>query len=352
MAHRHVLALALALLTVGTAATSALAQIVTFRGTCDGSGAVPLPGGRFASVDDEKNPRVRVYDVAGGKPSARISVPGVSDADVEPDLEAGAIAGTRSLWIGSHGRNSKGEVRPERRVLFSVPVDAIEGGSVGPVSVARVTTLLDDLRRWTRDGGPVLQGFIGPDDRPDEDLSPERHGLNIEAMAFDPRRGALLIGFRNPVPDGEALIAPVRNHEALLSGAAASADIGDQIRLGLGGRGLRDIAWSERLGEMLLLAGPKGDDGTFALYRWASGDPEPVPWRVALPEGFHPEAVVPLPGTDDVLILSDDGDHVSSRNEDDCKKDEFVEGGCTCKNIRNSRGEDLRTFRGVRLSVR
>jgi hypothetical protein len=65
-------------------------------------------------------------------------------------------------------------------------------------------------------------------------LSPEAEGgLNIEGLAATPA-GGLLIGFRNPIRRGKALIVPLNNPAGVVEGARA--DLGDPIELDLEGR--------------------------------------------------------------------------------------------------------------------
>lgn len=330
----------------------AAGQILEFRGVCDGSGAIVLPDGSIATVDDEKEPQLRVFNAAGGPPTAVIPIPGISDAGFEPDLEGGARVGGMSLWIGSHGRNSKGEPRPERQVLFGIPVDAIVARSIRQSDVRSAGPLRDALITWGSQHGIAMARAFGPQDQRVDSLAAEREGVNIEAVAHDPRTGQLLIGFRNPVPGGQALIAPLRNLDAVLRGEVA--EFGSPIRLDLGGGGLRDMVWSDRHGAFLLIAGPSGNDGPFTLHRWNGGALTAIPWTTPLPDGFHPETVLALPGTDNVLVLSDDGDVTASRDPADCKRDDFDTASqtCSCKNIRNPRAAALRAFRGLRMTVR
>ena len=330
---------------------ASLADILQFRGTCDGSGAVVLPDGSIATVDDEKEPKLRIFNLHGGEPTVIVSIPGISDTDVEPDLEAGTRVGNMSLWIGSHSRNRDGEYRPERQILLGIPMDAISARTIGVSAVRKLDSLRSVLVAWgTRYGIPMAEAF-GPEDQKVKRLAPERRGVNIEAMAYDLRNHELLIGFRNPVPGGQSLIAPLRNVDAVLRGE--TAEFGPPVRLLLGGRGLRDMVWSERHRALLLVAGPSGDEGTFALYRWSGAEPMEVPWATALPDGFHPETVLALPDTDSVLMLSDDGDVAASRDAADCKPNlsDKETGSCTCKNIRKSKADQLRLFRGIKVSV-
>ena len=329
----------------------AVGQVLEFRGACDGSGAIVLPDGSIATVDDEKAPVLRIFDAAGGKPTALVRIPGVSDSDIEPDLEGGARVGSMSLWIGSHGRNSAGKPRPERQVLFGIRITGIIARSIPQSDVLRVGSLRNALVAWGSQHSIDLAGAFGAQEQQVDDLAAEKQGVNIEAIAYDPRTRDLLIGFRNPVPGGQALIAPLRNLEAVLRGE--TAEFGSPIQLRLGGSGLRDMVWSDRHAAFLLIAGPSGDNGAFTLYRWNGASLTPIPWANELPAGFHPETVLALPGSDDVLVLSDDGDVTASRDQADCKNGDFhaTSGTCSCKNIRNSRAAALRFFRGLRMTV-
>ena len=123
-------------------------QELTFHGVCDGSGGIALPDGRIATVDDEKAPLIRIYSERGGRPIAEVAIPGVSDEDAEPDFEAGVSIGDMSLWIGSHGRNSDGDDKPERQILIALPVADLAGGPVARGAVRRATTLRDALSQW------------------------------------------------------------------------------------------------------------------------------------------------------------------------------------------------------------
>lgn len=62
----------------------------------------------------------------------------------------------------------------------------------------------------------------------------------------------------------------------------------------------------------LMVAGPVGDTGTFALFFW-SGSPQAVPALQFEPHSrFYPEALVPIADSKNVDLLSDDGSTQSS----------------------------------------
>ena len=128
-------------------------------------------------------------------------------------------------------------------------------------------------------------------------------GLNIEGLAATPA-GKLLIGFRNPIPNGASLIVPIENPAEVVNGQKAK--IGLPIELKLGGYGIRSI---ELVGSgYLIVAGPPDDVGNFALYRWSgkSGDAATMLPGIDFKD-LRPEALFAIPQTDMIQILSDDG---------------------------------------------
>ena len=140
--------------------------------------------------------------------------------------------------------------------------------------------------------------------------TPEAPGaFNIEGLAATPQ-GGVLIGLRNPA----ALVIPLFNPAEVIQGA--HAQLGDAVELDLGGLAIRSM---ELVGEAyMVVAGPHGDHGEFALYRW-SGDASEKPVRLAHQDfaQVRPEALFAIPGTRKVQILSDDGgQHVKQLDPD------------------------------------
>ena len=277
-------------------AGSVHAQAVTlYRGMCDASAAVALDTDHFVVANDEDN-SLRIF--RRGQPQALATLPLARylGTTKESDLEGAAKIGQHIFWISSHGRNSSAKVRADRYRFFVTEVDAAASPpSLRPLHTAQVSVLqqllkADALTSWR------LAEAAG--------LAPEANGgLNIEGLA-DSADGQLLIGFRNPVRDGKALVVALRNPQQVASGAAAS--FGPAIPLDLGGRGVRAI---ERLDAgYLVVAGPTADEGDFWLYRW-SGQAGDAPQRVPdLAFGtLRPEALFVWPQAGRMQILSDDG---------------------------------------------
>ncbi len=267
-----------------------------YRGMCDASAGVPLAGELFAVADDEDN-RLRVYSrAAPGEAVAIVDLGAFLELEAkspEIDFEAATRAGDRIYWLGSHGRSKGGKPRPNRLRLVATSVDA--AGALAPVG-RPYTGLIDDLL-----DEPRLAAY---DLRAAEARAPkEVGGLNIEGLATMPD-GSLLIGFRNPIPGGRALLVPLLNAAALVDGSEARARFGEPLALDLGGLGVRGL---ERSGAgYVIVAGDFGEQrGTGKLFAW-DGAAAPVPLAIDLGT-LNPEGLVVFPDRDRWLVLSDDG---------------------------------------------
>jgi hypothetical protein len=267
---------------------------------CDASGAVQLSSRRFAVADDEDNVQ-RVYDgFTGGAPLTAVDLSPALGLEKKPkqgtwpetDLEAGTRIGDRAYWITSHGRSSKGKLRPERLRFFATKV----AGDVGATEVVGNSDgLLDALARE-----PQLARFAL--DRAAELPPKSAGGLNIEGLTAMPD-GRLLIGFRNPNPDNKALLVPLENPAPFLQGEPAR--FGAPVLLDLEGRGIRSLAYWH--GQYLIAAGHYAHELPSRLYVW---DGKGVPRHIAgvVFRDFNPEGFfAPEDGTE-VLVLSDDGE--------------------------------------------
>lgn len=274
---------------------------VVFEGACDASGAVELDRTHFVVADDEDNV-LRVYDaVRGGPPVAAVDVSAALGLTPqgkrvprmpELDLEAATRIGDRAYWLTSHGRNSKGKARPERLRLFATTLPAAPAAG-GLEVVASSARLLDALL-----ADPRLARF---DLASAATRAPKAEGgLNLEGMTASPD-GALLLGFRSPVPDGHALLVRLERPDDFLAGGAAT--LGPPVQLDLGGLGVRALTWWR--GRYAIIAGPVDAGGSARLYAWAGAGPA-VPLAVDL-TGYNPEGTFSPDGDPRLLLLSDDG---------------------------------------------
>lgn len=307
--HRlRILAVAAALLFAQLAAANPAA--ITCRGVCDASAVVPLGSSHFVVADDEDN-ILRVYSrINGGLPLHTYDLSTflrVDPKSPEVDLEGAAPLGDRVYWISSHARNKNGKDRVSRRRLFATTLSEVNGKFTIQAVGRPYLNLLSDLLK-----DPRLKPFnLAAAAR----RAPKsKNALNIEGLCATPE-GRLLIGFRNPVPAGRALIVPLLNPADVIEGKAAR--LGDSLLLDLGGLGIRSLA---RSGDRyLIIAGPYDGEGQSLLFEWRGG--ADVPRRLPRAElaGLNPEAIEFLTenGVERLLVVSDDG--TRKINGQDCK---------------------------------
>ena len=293
--------------------------LITLRGACDASGGIALGGGRIAVANDEQN-RVLYYDLArtGEMPEWEdwSGALGVSDDAENPecDLESAAELGGLIYWIGSHSQSKSGKTRRNRHRLFATQ----RRGRGSEVRLEFVGGLCKTLRDALLADEALSEFGLAEA----AEIAPKLEGgFNIEAICGSPD-GALLIGFRNPVPEGKALLVPLTNPRAAIDGAVP--EFGEAMQLDLGGLGFRDMV--ERDGRYLILAGAIGDPadgaGPSRLFTWRGGASVPRPFGEEF-AGLNPEALILHDDSARVQVLSDDGScKVDGRK---CKDEETPE---------------------------
>jgi len=290
----------LALFTAGTALANPGTEIREYHGACDASAIAMVGEDHFVVADDEDNV-LRVYPLReGGPPVLTANLSRfllVDPKSPEADFEAAARIGERVYWVSSHGPNKRGRTRVSRHQFFATNATETNGViRIDPVG-RPYAHLLRDL-----DADPRLKRFqlARAATRPPKSGG----GLSIEGMAPTPD-GALLLGFRNPIPQGRALIVPLLNPERVIAGE--SARFGDPRLLDLGGLGIRGMMW---IGDRyLIIAGSHDGAGESLLYDWKGGDDQPQLFLEMSFAGLNPEAIESF---DDgagprLLVVSDDG---------------------------------------------
>jgi hypothetical protein len=281
-------------------------------GAWDGSAACACGPGHFIGGTDEKN-TLWLHSRKGDSPASPLldlnpwlGIEGKIKNGVlsfkEADIEGAAPVGDAIYWIGSHGRDSDGVIRPERRFLFAVSLSGSGPGAklepLGKPYGSLVDAIMEDNRFQ------ALQEAALAKKAPKEE-----GGFNIESLCA--AGDALYIGFRNPILDGKALVLPLMNPKAVTQ-EGREATLGDLITLDLGGLGLRDmVPWRDGF---LIVGGdfrdrfedPEALDPK--LFFWDGTSPNPVNLLVDLGD-LNPEAAVVFGEGDgaEVMILSDDG---------------------------------------------
>jgi hypothetical protein len=303
-----------------------------FLGMCDASGAVPLGENTLLVADDEDNV-LRIYDAdRGGAPLRKIDVShwlGLGDGAQasagkpakipESDIEAATRVGDLAFWLTSHGRSSSGKFRPERLRFFAT---RIAEGHFEVDWIGSYDKLLADLL-----SEPKLARFELA--RAAEHAPKDPGGLNIEGMTAR-IEGGVWIGFRNPVPEGRALLVPLLNPERVVA-AGEKAEFGEPLTLELNGLGVRSL--SSWRGKYLIVAGHTDSEPGSALYTW-NGRDQPVRAEALDFGDLNPEGFFSPEQRDAFMLLSDDGSRQVSGKE--------------CKRLKEP---DSKTFRGVWVSL-
>jgi hypothetical protein len=155
-----------------------------------------------------------------------------------------------------------------------------------------------------------------PELRATATLDPDRNGLNLEGLAWDPTRRALLFGVRTPLLGGRPLVLPVR-----IAGSASEWTVGSlealpAIALALdasAGLGIRSIEYDAGRNLFWVAAGRavSGGKAPFAMYLW-DGNAEGTVRKLdslVFGESMKVEGVVAgtIGGKDAVLLLDDGG---------------------------------------------
>jgi hypothetical protein len=311
----------------GFAAAQGADQIVTYRGACDGSAAVALDRDLFAVADDDSNV-LNIYRTGQADAIPQPSLdrfleapqkkkPGPDGQPVfkEVDIEGAARIDDRIYWIGSHGRDSDGDAEPGRSRLFATRiVPRPDGLRLEPVQPGAYKTLREDMFEDPKLKPLKLSKAYGSGKK-DGPAPESENGFNIEGLAATPE-GGLLIGFRNPRPGRKALVIPFENPRDVVGvvDGVKKPIFGNPRLLELQGRGIRSIEWINNT--YVIVAGPHGEakdsdiKPPFAVFTWSGkeADTSPVMMKnVEFPDGFSPEAVFAIPGSSNMMLLSDDG---------------------------------------------
>ena len=146
-------------------------------------------------------------------------------------------------------------------------------------------------------------------------LEPDKGGLNIEGLAWDPGTNALLLGQRGPAEAGRISIihVPVDVGATAWTTAALSPPTVLLARLpqSPGKQGIRDISYDDQTGDFLILIGRSlsGDDAPFQLCAWTRGSDDVRLIDVKFEKNMKPEGVTTVSsgGKRKILVVDDAG---------------------------------------------
>lgn len=327
------------------------AEFETYRGTCDASAGFYAGQDRFVVADDENN-IVRVYKLGQyDQPEALLT--NIADllnsngSTKEADLEASAVIGQQVYWIGSHGRNKNGKLRPDRQVFFATDLEIETDEIILSFSAEPYRRLLEDLISSETGRQYDLADIAQLDKNSNKKLAPKADGINIEGMTAGPDN-SLFIGLRNPLFAGKALVVQLLNPDQVAAGKQPCR-FGQSALLDLNGRGIRAMEYYPDNKQYYIIAGEKSAENRFSLYSW-SGNSDIKPrelLKLDSSEKFNPEALFFKDGY--IYLLSDDGAiNVPVNSAADCLPGEYKNGTCQNKSLID---DNKKTFRMQKIEI-
>jgi uncharacterized protein DUF3616 len=338
-------------------------EIITYRGASDASAAVALNEDMFLIADDENN-TLRVYKLRNESfPIASCDLNvflQLSPDHPEADIEGATKVGDLVFWITSHGRNKDGKPRPNRYRFFATKVTVLgDRVEIRPWGKP-YETLVHDLimtkgmeHLGLKEAAGLYATELNKEVR--QRLAPKREGLNIEGLCASADGKMLYIGFRNPRPMHKArlrpgaIVVPLRNPREVLS-AGKKPIFGKPMIWDLKNLGIRSMEYAPAHQAYFIIAGTHNQKHNFFLYKWSGNETEnPVPLRPIFSQqrDFTPEALIPMPHSEPLWVLTDDGSilmEVSSPSE--CEPGEYKDGKCPNKFLIDPR---KKFFRGTWL---
>ncbi|MBO0859118.1 MAG: hypothetical protein J2P21_11700 [Chloracidobacterium sp.] len=277
------------------------------------SGVVPLGDSRFLFCDNHAADALYELDLNsdGRMRNGLIRRPleGLADdsGDSIDDLEGMTLAeenGRQFMFVNSSLCLKKVQEDPDEKPV-RVPSNGLLRVEIKPRQILSAENM-PGFRDWLIRNEPDLADAAAR--KPNED------GLNIEGLAWDRNRHALLFGARSPAPEGELLVIPVKVKDLAGSWTTDNLEASAPIRLSPepapDTQGIRSLEYIEDLGSFLVVVGNSREHSKvpFTLYEW-DGQPAgalrrlPVSFARAMkPEGLTAGTV----GGKRVLLFVDD----------------------------------------------
>lgn len=243
-------------------------------GLFEPSGIQQLADGRFLVIEDEKQFPFSLLTISpsGDVSSTPVRPPLQNDTAWKlDDLEAIALDRSGYLYaVTSHSRDKDGSEKKSREKLVRFRIEDDRVTSL---------TLFRELKPALIAAHPILAAAARIRD------VKNAGGLNIEALEISPDQQYLLIGFRSPLLDQQAIIAQVENPTAMFEAGEVPRVSALQI-LNLDGQGIRSIAFISALNGYLILSGPVArKQAPFQLWFW-KGQRAAAAYRVSI-TGLH-----------------------------------------------------------------
>ncbi|HEY7545671.1 MAG TPA: DUF3616 domain-containing protein [Blastocatellia bacterium] len=281
---------------------SSMGTITQIRGGLfEASGVIQVPDSSavlFVTDSREKQVLYAEFDQSGNQVTdpKPISL-GTTASGVEvavKDAEAITYGGGFFYMIGGQSDPTFGEKNALVRFVFDQASQSV-----------RDAEIITDLRSFLLANVPELQG--------EGEKPGTEGGLNVEGIAWDPLHERLLLGLRSPIPNGQAMIIPLKFRDPRGGFTKENLTLAEPrvIKVNLEGFGIRDIHFDAHLNSFLIVSGAPDNlrKSDFKLWQW-NGDANSQPKSIAgLDPKMKPEGVtrVRISGRDYLLLFGDGG---------------------------------------------
>ncbi len=275
------------------------------------SGIVPIGDGHFILVDNNTNDALLdlslTPDGQVAKPISRLPLQGLAEGAVDDleDLALAEIGGKRFIFAmpslsvkpGSKKKGKEDKVRPSALLRIAIGADS-----------SLTAEAMPDFREWLVANFAIIAESATND--------PDYGGLNVEGVAWDPARQALLVGVRTPALNTGALVVPVRLKDPAGPWTVANLEAQTPIVLNVeheaSAQGVRGMCTGrDGKGFLVVVANATSDDTAgFSVYEW-DGNQEGVVKRLPYtfakkmkPEGL---AIGTVGGKPAIVFVDDNG---------------------------------------------
>lgn len=269
--------------------------IRTFVDIYEPSALVPMQGGVLI-FEDEGDEMASMYQIGEDGSGLLLKKQYLGPIDINiNDIEGGATCDRGEVFvIGSHSLNKHGERSKKREQLLWLQIN-----SKSKLSLVGSVGLWDDLTAGLQKIDPSMGGRI--------------KDLNVEGLSCTGDSGALLIGLRNPLYDGQAILFMLKNPYDIFSKKTSPKFSTKPVLLDLGGTGVRSVTYHEGSGRFFLVSEVKGKKGKMRPRLWAwDGSRDHAPIRMNFPglkklENIEGMNFLKHEGKEYVIFVCDDG---------------------------------------------
>ncbi|RTZ96599.1 MAG: hypothetical protein DSY90_10180 [Deltaproteobacteria bacterium] len=268
-------------------------QLAQFDDIYKPSGVEALPDGRLLIIEGDRQRALSVVELMGNgaiKENSMLNVILLSTLNIRlEDLEAVTIDKEGYIYaITSFRRAANGRRVPakERLVRFKIENNRV----TAPKSYNKLGDYLESIG-----------------------ISDGHTNLCIEGLTFDPAGKRLLVGFRQPVFDGKAIIMVIENPQEIFEGNAALKIRDKPVLLDLDGAGILSISYDPYLQGYLISSelNGKNNKNHSQLWFW-NGKFQTLPRQAMLPAMIDVKNIegmshVKIAGKELLMLVSGDG---------------------------------------------